>query len=253
MSIKVMSAVWELDLPPGEKLVLLALADFANDAGECWPSMEGIARKSSMTERGVRKIVRKLEDAGLVQTNVGGGRFGCSVYYLKPGTSFPPEHRSPRNVSAETRNVSAQNPEPRSPEPSRTIKEPSYTPLPPKGGYDEGFEAFWEIYPRKVGKGQAAKAFARKVKQFGIDAVMDGLRRHLPGLNAQNKGPGQDYRPHPATWLNGDRFNDPVAGYTPSLLERMANGANDLGSTGALDWRGTGYLPAPIRNTQPSD
>lgn len=31
MSIKLMSLVWDLDLPPGDKLVLLALADQAND------------------------------------------------------------------------------------------------------------------------------------------------------------------------------------------------------------------------------
>ncbi len=39
MSIKIMTAVWNLDLPDSEKLALLALADCANDEGLCWPSM----------------------------------------------------------------------------------------------------------------------------------------------------------------------------------------------------------------------
>ena len=38
MSIKIMSKVWSLEyLDIKEKMVLLALADAANDDGICWP------------------------------------------------------------------------------------------------------------------------------------------------------------------------------------------------------------------------
>ena len=57
----------------GERFVLIALADFANDEGECWPSIDGIARKVCMTARGVQKVLRQLEADGWVSTLVGGG------------------------------------------------------------------------------------------------------------------------------------------------------------------------------------
>jgi hypothetical protein len=47
MSIKILSMVW--DTGPEDKaelLVLLALADFCDDSGVCWPAVSSIARKS---------------------------------------------------------------------------------------------------------------------------------------------------------------------------------------------------------------
>ncbi len=45
MSILMMSKVWALEnLEPAEKLVLLAVADFANDDGIAWPSIPTLAR-----------------------------------------------------------------------------------------------------------------------------------------------------------------------------------------------------------------
>lgn len=56
-----MSAVWELELPKEQKLVLLAIADHANDDGYCWPSMSRIAWKCGYEQkRTVSDIIRKL-------------------------------------------------------------------------------------------------------------------------------------------------------------------------------------------------
>lgn len=64
MSVRMMSLVWELDLPDSEKLVLLALADWANDEGRCWPSINGLARKCSKGARTVQNSIRTLEAKG---------------------------------------------------------------------------------------------------------------------------------------------------------------------------------------------
>ncbi len=75
MSIKVMSWVFERGpRDPSERLVLLALADYAADNGEWSPSMIGIAGKSGMTERGARGVIRRLEADGWIEVRVGGGR-----------------------------------------------------------------------------------------------------------------------------------------------------------------------------------
>jgi hypothetical protein len=62
-----MAAVFELDITASEKLVLLAMADHARDDGtRCYPSIELLARKTSQSRRGVQKIMRRLEDTGLI-------------------------------------------------------------------------------------------------------------------------------------------------------------------------------------------
>lgn len=45
---------------PAPKLVLMAIADEADDTGFCFPSQRRLARKCNVTERSVRRIVGKL-------------------------------------------------------------------------------------------------------------------------------------------------------------------------------------------------
>lgn len=62
-----MTSVWESDVQPaGKRLVLLALADSANDEGVCWPSMATIARKAGIGLSSARKACAALEEEGLL-------------------------------------------------------------------------------------------------------------------------------------------------------------------------------------------
>ncbi|MGH9090199.1 MAG: helix-turn-helix domain-containing protein [Acidimicrobiales bacterium] len=75
MSVRVMTDVWSWSQATGTTfLVLLALADVADDQGECWPSIAHLARKCRVSERTVQRCVRDLEDIGEVVVVVGGGR-----------------------------------------------------------------------------------------------------------------------------------------------------------------------------------
>jgi hypothetical protein len=168
MSIKIMSAVWESG-PAGasETLLLLALADYCNDEGECWPSVAALARKARMTERGVQKIAARLCEAGLLEIELGGGRKNCNLYRIKN-----PERRSPRtpftpNVETETPNVETKNPEPRSPEPLRTVKEPLVS---DKTGAADALEAW--ASPHAV---QSFLAYRRKHKAKAL--TLTGAKR----------------------------------------------------------------------------
>lgn len=94
MSIKLMSLVWELDLPPGEKLVLLALADQANDAGvQCWPSVATIAKRSGQGERTVRRALADLEKLGHLTRNHRDGN--STQYEVHPCHSGTPAKKAP--------------------------------------------------------------------------------------------------------------------------------------------------------------
>lgn len=66
MSIKAINWAWKQSLPPGQKLVLIRLADRADDNGECWPSQKSIAEDTGQNERTVRRIVKQLESRGLL-------------------------------------------------------------------------------------------------------------------------------------------------------------------------------------------
>lgn len=64
MSIKLMQLVWDRDLPQSRKFLLLSLADQANDAGECWPSISTLATRCSMGRRTVFDGLADLEAEG---------------------------------------------------------------------------------------------------------------------------------------------------------------------------------------------
>lgn len=55
-----MTWAWTVRLPPAPKLVLMALADEADDRGFCFPSQRHLAEKCNITERSVRRMVRLL-------------------------------------------------------------------------------------------------------------------------------------------------------------------------------------------------
>jgi hypothetical protein len=66
MSHRVQGIVWERSRAKGsELLVLLKIADFANDEGfDAFPTSRTLAKWARMSERGVRHILHRLERAG---------------------------------------------------------------------------------------------------------------------------------------------------------------------------------------------
>jgi Helix-turn-helix domain len=85
VSIKVMGEVWESSSAKGgARLVLLALADHANDEGYCHPSVARLALKSALTERNVQLILRNLEARGELVTLCGAGRGNVNAYWVLP-------------------------------------------------------------------------------------------------------------------------------------------------------------------------
>lgn len=56
-----MNWAWKQKLGPTIKLVLMALADYADEHGECFPSVETLAEKCSVNKRTVQRVLRDLE------------------------------------------------------------------------------------------------------------------------------------------------------------------------------------------------
>lgn len=79
MSISIMSEVWK-DAPIAgtELLMLLALADSANDDRECWPSLAHLQRKTRLSRPQTQRLLKSLERNGLIEIlkNQGKGAAG---------------------------------------------------------------------------------------------------------------------------------------------------------------------------------
>ena len=68
MSIKIMSMVFDTPLKPTQKLIMLALADHANDmGGRVFPSMERVAHKVCLSKRQVQRIMNDLRKDGYIE------------------------------------------------------------------------------------------------------------------------------------------------------------------------------------------
>ncbi len=112
------------------------------------------------------------------------------------------------------------------------------------------FEEFWLAYPRKVGKGAARPKYAIACRKLADHGEAEPAARLLEALN-RAKGMWKDpqFIPHPATWLNGERWDDetePVKGFRltdysqpqprpADWSERMAKLRKELGTDGPED------------------
>jgi hypothetical protein len=93
--------------------------------------------------------------------------------------------------------------------------------------YSTEFSQFWAAYPRKVGKGEAAKAFDRARLNGKLPEVLAAIESYKK-TSQWIKDDGQ-FIPHPATWLNqrrwedepdlGGLFNAPASELTPEEAE----------------------------------
>ncbi len=88
----------------------------------------------------------------------------------------------------------------------RERKEPP-NPLRGKPAEPAGFDEFWSAYPRKVARGAALKAWAKAKPDEPLRQVI------LAAIGRARDGPdwrkdGGAFIPHPATWLNAQRWLD---------------------------------------------
>ena len=155
-----MSQVWNMEIDDSTaKLTLMALADFSDDEGYCYPSYEVLAKKISKSKRTAIRAVEKLTELGFLQKEkreLNDGTSRTNLYKIvsenERVTQTPPmmtnekERVTSMTLPSDTddtrvvTNVSLHSDKGVTPinittnrTVSRTIKEPSKNPLPPKG------------------------------------------------------------------------------------------------------------------------
>ena len=66
MSVKALTWAFEQPISATEKVVLLALADHANEHGLCWPSVSTLMKRANVGERTVQRAIQSLEEGGFI-------------------------------------------------------------------------------------------------------------------------------------------------------------------------------------------
>lgn len=79
-------------------------------------------------------------------------------------------------------------------------------PKPAKPEYPPQFEQFWTAYPRHIAKKTALKAWNAAIKRMTPEQIIENTQEFA--LSIKREGRAERYIPHPATWLNGDRWQD---------------------------------------------
>lgn len=70
---------------------------------------------------------------------------------------------------------------------------------------EEAFEAFWAVFPRKIKKPDALKAFKAAIKKVPFETIVDAV---IAQKEAKNLNRPKEYIPYPATWLRAEQWGD---------------------------------------------
>jgi hypothetical protein len=87
---------------------------------------------------------------------------------------------------------------------------------------ETAFGRFYEVYPRRVGKGAARKAFTTALKKATAQTLVDGARLYAGVVQREQRE--AQYVKHPSAWLNGEHWEDdygPVAGTGRDAIRRL--------------------------------
>lgn len=211
MSIALMTAVWKLDLQSSDKMVLLALADAANDEGVTWMAVKSrvagkadLLTKCSLSERAVQGAIKRLCDAGLLSRLDRPGK--GVIWTVSPAGNAPPQEMRPAANVVNPRSKCGETVS--NPQPSSEAKASSDD----TGAKVEPFDRFWAAYPSKIGKGLARTAYetaAKKIRKAGGGDPHALMLTGLAKANASARWKDPTFTiPNPATWLNQERWDD---------------------------------------------
>lgn len=192
-------------LKPATKIVLYWLADHHNgETGKCFPSLARLCKVTEMGKTALVGHLDTLEKLGLIERlrkYDNNGAFKSTDYVLtlkddtlvrntdNPCSDFAPPLVRNANTNLVSNNLGSK------PYTSSKDDEVNYY-----------FDQLWEMYPRKVGKGQARKAFKAASKKIEFYDLLPKLMDYVETLNGKDK----QYMPHLSTWLNGERWADEV-------------------------------------------
>lgn len=230
MSMNLMAKAMNIKVGnPLRKLVLIKLADNANDNGECWPSYQHVADQCEVSRSTVKSHIRALEEMGLLKREFRrkGELNQSNVFYLTLDNAqqIQPESGgagAARGGAGAARGGGA-GAAPRTYHSFEPVKEPKNIMFEhvrtkcekSSDRHEETDKAFEEIFwcagMRKAGKKNAASAFRTQFREWR--KTTRGTASEFATMLAEDiacrngKQFGFD-RLLPSSYLNGQRWND---------------------------------------------
>lgn len=244
MSMELMVKAFKMTVGnPLRKLVLIKLADNANDKGECWPSYQHIADQCEVGRSTVKGHIRALESMGLLRREFrkNGDLNQSNVFHLS--LDYARERANAvggagADLGQERAEVGRDLPEggagadlgggagtaPRISHSFEPVKEPVIEPkyigaqaearTPAKRScqkYSPEFETAWQAYPKRAGannKSAAGKAWAARIKS-GVTAatMLSGVQRYAAFVAATGRS-GTEYVKQAAKFFGPDHHFD---------------------------------------------
>ena len=202
MSFQAMAWAVGQKLPSKDKFVLVMMANYADEDGKCWPSLNRLADDTSMSRSTVQLAIKGLEAAGMlrIERREQDGVNLPNHYYLELKKVYRESVQCAdleKEVYRQTvGGIPAVGNEPI----TKPITKDSIV----------GFEKFWLACPRRIGKEAARKAYEKARKTTSDSELLEGIRRYA----ATRAGQDEQYTVHPSTWLNQGRWADePAGGY----------------------------------------
>jgi len=204
-----------------------SLADRMGVNGHCWPGYGCLGRDLGLSRMTVIQGIKRLVAAGLIFCQK---RFGQSNRYtIATGTQNSPV-QNPDGGRYQNKTLGGTESRPESDSLNQTQEQdPPKTPSSAvhssnlfgsegaarteRGHHEsdpslrERFERFWTAYPRKEGKQPAWRVWLRLKPTEELTARMIHAVDRWKQTDQWRKEAGK-YIPHPATWLNGERWED---------------------------------------------
>lgn len=216
---------------PLRKLVLIKLADNANDQGECWPSYQHVADQCEISRSTVKVHIRELEKAGLLRREFRRkGELNQSNLFhlaLAGGATSALGGGAAENPPGAAENLGGgAAAAPRTSHSSEPVNEPKSL---CSSDAMEGFDHFWKLYPNKKGKQDAAAAWKKLNPNAELrQTLMTVLGQHSTSRD-WTKDDGQ-YVPMASTWLNKKRYQDELkpAAKTASNYRDLPDHTDDM-------------------------
>lgn len=267
--------IWVLTigLTGGEIAVYVALRSFCDRNGDCFPTARTIATRAEANVGATRNAIQKFRRLGLLTTDEVYRKNSRELAYLRyhlvdldprkwkvePRGGVPRTSDTPTPVNGHPLHQSMDTPTPAD-VPKELTKEltkeellkdfsSSDASLPDDGLFPTavtptertpknpaGFDEFWRLYPRKVGKIAARKAFAKAVKLAPLPVILDSVR--LYAMDARMRDP--EFVAHPSTWLNEGRWDDEPTPVVASPLTALQGGIEAPNPRMGVSGRGRG-------------
>jgi DNA-binding transcriptional regulator YhcF (GntR family) len=200
---------------PIAKIVLLELARYSNSVGECFPSRETISNGSGIAVRSVVRAIQWLENEGLIRIE---HRYGTSNFYVITSMEEEMTDDTRANLAHEGVIYLDQSKKKKDNTSYRAnLARPMDSPL---------FLAFWQAYPRRIGKGAARTAFARSLGFADGNKIVQAAIAYA--AHCTEAKIEQKFIPHPTTWLNAERWEDDLATEESKPASGWGNVFNEL-------------------------